>query len=101
MNDVVYWIMYAVMLLSLGLNIYGCFLSAKSWKRAKKQWEIAGKMVSTIDEIRDEAKVEIAREILADIRAKGGFSDPFVEYICLGYDELLELEKKYIPDQES
>ena len=40
-------------------------------------------------------RAEVAREILADIRDKGGFNDPFVEYICLSYDELISLEKKY------
>jgi hypothetical protein len=40
-------------------------------------------------------RAEVAREILADIRDKGGFNDPFVEYICLSYDELIVLERKY------
>ena len=40
-------------------------------------------------------RAEVAREILADIRDKGGFNDPFVEYICLSYDELIALERKY------
>ena len=40
-------------------------------------------------------RAEVAREILADIRDKGGFNDPFVEYICLSYDDLIALERKY------
>lgn len=40
-------------------------------------------------------RAEVAREILANIRDKGGFNDPFVEYICLSYDELIALERKY------
>jgi hypothetical protein len=67
MNDVVYWILDALMLVSLGLNIYGCFLSARSWKRARKQWEIAADMVAGIEGMMDKVREKVAEEIFDKI----------------------------------
>lgn len=40
-------------------------------------------------------RAEVAREILAEIKEKGSFSDPCVQHIVLSFDELAEIEKKY------
>lgn len=40
-------------------------------------------------------RAEVAREIFAEIREKGSFSDPRVQHIVLSFDELAEIEKKY------
>lgn len=40
-------------------------------------------------------RAELAREIFAEIKEKGCFSDPCVQHIVLSFDELAEIEKKY------
>lgn len=45
------------------------------------------------------AKAEVAREIFEDIREKGKFNEPIVDYVCLSFEELSEIEKKYTGDQ--
>lgn len=39
---------------------------------------------------------EVAREIFAEIKEKGSFSDPCVLHVVLSFDELAEIEKKYM-----
>lgn len=41
-------------------------------------------------------RAEVAREIFAEIKEKGSFSDPCVLYVVLSFDELAEIEKKYM-----
>lgn len=40
-------------------------------------------------------KSEVARDIFEDIREKGKFNEPIVDYVCLSFEELAEIEKKY------
>ena len=40
-------------------------------------------------------RAEVAREIFAELRENGKFNEPIVDYICLSFDELAEIEKKY------
>lgn len=40
-------------------------------------------------------RAEVAREIFAEIKEKGRFSDPCVQHIVLSFDELAEIERKY------
>ena len=49
---------------------------------------------AVLDE-RAEDKAEVAREIFAEIKEKGSFSDPCVLHVVLSFDELAEIEKKY------
>ena len=40
-------------------------------------------------------RAEVAREIFEEIREKGKFNEPIVDYVCLSFEELAEIEKKY------
>ena len=42
-----------------------------------------------------ETKREVAREIFEEIKEIGSFGEPIVDYICMSFDELAELKKKY------
>lgn len=46
-----------------------------------------------------DAKVEIVKKIFEDIREKGKFDEPIVNYICLSFEELAEIEKEYMEEQ--
>ena len=41
-------------------------------------------------------RAEVAREIFAEIKEKGSFSDPCVLHVVLSFDELAEIETKYM-----
>lgn len=54
MRDVWYWFMFGVMLTAAGANIYACFRSMMSWKRARKSWENAQAVLREASKLRDE-----------------------------------------------
>lgn len=54
MNDVIYWIMYALMMASTALNLFGLILSIRSTRRARKSWERAKELTDALAEIHDE-----------------------------------------------
>ena len=41
-------------------------------------------------------RAEVARGIFAEIKEKGSFSDPCVLHVVLSFDELAEIETKYM-----
>ena len=54
MNDVIYWIMYVLMMFSTALNLFGLILSIRSTRRARKSWERAKEVTDALAEIHDE-----------------------------------------------
>lgn len=84
------------------LNYYDCVSESTDKSNYRGETLMNYEVADMIEDCIDNAptadvapRAEVAREILADIRDKGGFNDPFVEYICLSYDELIALERKY------
>lgn len=84
------------------LNYYDCVSESTDKSNYRGETLMNYEVADMIEDCIDNAptadvapRAEVAREILADIRDKGGFNDPFVEYICLSYDELIVLERKY------
>ena len=43
---------------------------------------------------------EMVREIFEEIKEIGSFGEPIVDYICMSFDELAELKKKYTEGEE-
>ena len=111
MNDVIYWILYALVLISLGCNITGCVIVARSWKRAKKRWETAHEIIATTEEWRNDMRVEVAEEIFDDIEGSiathayttksEDYSDGVFDTIAWVDSKIDEVKEKYIPRQEA
>ena len=60
---------------------------------SKKQ--LAEEKAKAIAEHEQYIKTEVAREIFEEIKEIGSFGEPIVDYICMSFDELAELKKKY------
>jgi hypothetical protein len=48
-----------------------------------------------------ETREKVAREIFEEIKEIGSFGEPIVDYICMSFDELAELKKKYTEDKNN
>lgn len=46
-------------------------------------------------------KSDVARQVLKDVKETGRCSDPNVVWVCLSFDELAEIEKKYTEEDDT